>query len=396
MNGEVEVSPELLSEVRKYGEFDVKGCYACGSCTVICSLSEDKSPLPRRCIRFAQIGAKEPLRESLEPWLCYYCGDCSTSCPRQTEPGEAMMTLRRYLTAQYDWTGLSRKFYKSPVWEILAIFLTAIFILFVSLHFLGGEMLIRGIKFNTLPGEKVHIFDMTLGGVLTLLIFINVARMWWLTIGQSKIKVPFQMYFIEFFKTLLFHAVSQVQLLKCKVKNEWEKNLSDILKGRWMKHWLLASGYVLMFALIMGFPGMLLKEELLPIYIPHRLLGYYATVVLIIFSIEIIISRFRKKEQIHKFSDFGDWLFPILLLLTTVSGIGVHIFKGLRFYDDSNFITYHYWYYWTYIIHLMIAVPMLVIEVPFGKWAHLYYRPLAIFFYTIREKALQMQMGKEV
>jgi Fe-S oxidoreductase len=43
--------------------------------------------------------------------------------------------------------------------------------------------------------------------------------------------------------------------------------------------------------------------------------------------------------------------------------------------------------YVMYVIHLAIAVPMLVIEVPFGKWSHLFYRPLAIFLTTVREKA---------
>jgi len=45
--------------------------------------------------------------------------------------------------------------------------------------------------------------------------------------------------------------------------------------------------------------------------------------------------------------------------------------------------------YVMYVIHLAIAVPMLVIEVPFGKWSHLFYRPLAIFLTTAKEKALK-------
>lgn len=43
--------------------------------------------------------------------------------------------------------------------------------------------------------------------------------------------------------------------------------------------------------------------------------------------------------------------------------------------------------YVMYVIHLAVAVPMLVIEVPFGKWSHLFYRPLAVFLSTIKEKA---------
>jgi Fe-S oxidoreductase len=43
--------------------------------------------------------------------------------------------------------------------------------------------------------------------------------------------------------------------------------------------------------------------------------------------------------------------------------------------------------YVMYVIHLAVAVPMLIIEVPFGKWSHLFYRPLAIFLANVREKA---------
>ena len=60
---------------------------------------------------------------SLEPWLCYYCGECSTQCPRGAEPGETMMSLRRWLTSRYDFTGISRLFYRSWKAELTAIVL---------------------------------------------------------------------------------------------------------------------------------------------------------------------------------------------------------------------------------------------------------------------------------
>jgi heterodisulfide reductase subunit C/quinone-modifying oxidoreductase subunit QmoC len=33
-----------------------------------------------------------------------------------------------------------------------------------------------------------------------------------------------------------------------------------------------------------------------------------------------------------------------------------------------------------YVVHLMGVVPMLGLEVPFSKWSHLAYRPLAVYF----------------
>ena len=45
--------------------------------------------------------------------------------------------------------------------------------------------------------------------------------------------------------------------------------------------------------------------------------------------------------------------------------------------------------YYTYVVHLAVAVPMLVIEVPFGKWSHLAYRPLAMYFVNVQKGTRQ-------
>jgi heterodisulfide reductase subunit C/quinone-modifying oxidoreductase subunit QmoC len=42
---------------------------------------------------------------------------------------------------------------------------------------------------------------------------------------------------------------------------------------------------------------------------------------------------------------------------------------------------------------MAVAVPMLVVEVPFGKWSHLVYRPLAVYFQSIKDKAIELQNG---
>jgi hypothetical protein len=44
-----------------------------------------------------------------------------------------------------------------------------------------------------------------------------------------------------------------------------------------------------------------------------------------------------------------------------------------------------------YVVHLMFVVPMLVLEVPFSKWSHMAYRPLAMFLAEVRRDALARQ-----
>ena len=110
--------PTLLDEVRKYGKFDVAGCFNCGSCTLSCDLAGDHASFPRRSTRQVLMGLRQVVNESLDPWICYDCGDCSTTCPRETEPRAGMMTLRRYLTSVYDWTGIASLINRSKAWHI--------------------------------------------------------------------------------------------------------------------------------------------------------------------------------------------------------------------------------------------------------------------------------------
>ena len=49
-----------------------------------------------------------------------------------------------------------------------------------------------------------------------------------------------------------------------------------------------------------------------------------------------------------------------------------------------------------YMVHLMIAVPMLIVEVPFGKWAHLAYRPLATYLNAVKTKARELSRKSHV
>jgi len=395
----IKSDPTLLAEVRKYGKFDPNACLQCGSCTVTCDLAKGSASFPRRIMRYTTFGLRKLLKSSVEPWLCYYCGDCSTTCPRETEPGEAMMTLRRFLTAKYDWTGLSAKLYRSKAWELGAFFVVGAFMLLLIWLF-HGPLVTERVELNTFaPVHMVHTFDLILFAVLAFFLFTNSFRMYWFIMHQTdsvrisdiirgirqngfgftmhqdeRVKIPFYMFITEAW-TMVWNFITQKLFLKCA------NNI-----GRWLKHFLLVSGYVLMLFLVVVLLLWFQTDNIYPIYHPQRWLGYYATAVLLFGTVEILIGRIRKREQIHRFSDFSDWMFPILLLLTTVSGILVHIFR----YMGLPLATYY-----TYAIHLVIAVAMLVIEVPFGKWAHMLYRPLAVYFQNVREKALERQVPEE-
>jgi len=368
-----QVNTELLEELRKFGAFDVTACFNCGNCTAVCPLSNGDASFPRRIIRYGQIGDRERLLSSKEPWLCYYCGECSQTCPRGANPGEIMMAARRYLTAQYDWTGLSRLMYRSGLWEIAILTLVAVgvVLLFTLPDSFGFGLLsqsapealstVRLDRFA--PKEIVHWGDLVLAAVLTFFLLTNAARMFF-RVTQGE-RLPLRLYITEL-PQLILHGLTQMRWKGCEDR--------EAIKN-WLRHLLLVTGYTSMFVLVVIFLPWFQVEDNSIHWTSY--LGYYATAVLLGATAWMLVDRIRKRGEMFRFSHLSDWLFPILLFLTAITGILVHVLRML----DLAMPTYV-----MYMVHLAIAVPMLAVEVPFGKWAHLIYRPLAIYVAAVAGK----------
>jgi ferredoxin len=360
------VTPGLHREIEKFGGGDVTACMNCGNCTVTCSQSMETGGFPRKIIHLLQVGYADKVEESLEPWLCYYCGDCSDTCPRDANPAETMMAARRYLTSRYDWTGLGRRFYTSAAWEIAAVVLVGLFVvvLFALFH---GPVVTDRVELNTFaPVQWVELGDWAMGGVLALLLLTNLSRMLRFAMrGEKNGPIPFSLLVREA-GTFFRHFALQ---------KRWHDCNED--RTRWLKHFLMMTGYLTMIVLIVIFLRWFQTDEIVPLYHPTRLFGYYATAALLYVSADFLVGRLKRRDQIHRFSEASDWIFLVLMFLTAFTGILVH---GLRL-AGLPMATYV-----TYVIHLAIAVPFLVVEVPFGKWAHMLYRPFAAYLTEVRQK----------
>ena len=361
------VIPGLHRQIAKFGGGDVTSCMNCGNCTVTCSQSMDSGGFPRRIIHLLQVGHREKLEESLEPWLCYYCGECSDTCPREANPGEIMMAARRYLTTRYDWTGLGRRFYTSASWEITAVFLVGLFVvaLFSLFH---GPVVTDRVALNTFaPVEWVEIGDWIVGGTLGLILLTNASRMFRFVMRPEKgRKIPLSLLVGEL-RTFAANLALQKKWRECEGS-----------RTRWLKHLLLVSGYATMIVLVEIFLRHFQTDEIHPVYHPTRLFGYYATAVLLYVTADFLIERVRRRSPIHKFTAASDWIFLILLFLAALTGILVHGFRlaGLPLAT-----------YATYVIHLAVVASFLIVQVPYGKWAHMLYRPLAVYLAAVKQKA---------
>jgi ferredoxin len=369
----IRANPRLIDELELYGAEDVTKCYHCGNCTATCPFSREPYVFPRKSMRYLQLGLEEKLRGNLEPWLCYYCGECSDECPREAEPGETMMSLRRWLTSRYDFTGISALFYRSWKTELAAILLVALLtgIGFTAFGLSQGDPRVYSGAGAFLPAEKVHVFDWALGGLLALLLAINCVRMWWFTTGSDeRLRVPLSLY-LKNLALLPLHFFTQKRYRECERKRPWAIHL------------VLMLSYLTMLVLIMFFlEAMQHGPEIL--WLPH-VFGYLASIGLIATTIFAIRGRLKKTETHYKHSHETDWIFLVLLLLVSVTGVAQHILHRSGMELAANAV---------YVAHMMGVVPMLALEVPFSKWAHLAYRPLAIYLSAVREQALATEASE--
>jgi len=368
----LEPNTEFIHDAIETGG-DFKKCMQCATCTSVCSLSTEENPFPRRQMLLAQLRMQSHMLADPAPWLCFYCGDCSKICPRGANPGENMMALRRYLTTKYDWTGLSRLMYRS-VWAELGVLLLVaalvVGVFTVPQSFGFGLLAHSPAEARTVvmlnyfaPTMVVHHADRVLALVLSFFLLTNAARMFfYLTRGKS---VPLRAYVTQLPEFVL-QALTQAR---------WRKCADRTAISNWLRHLFLVTGYGTIFTLVVIFLPWFQVEN--SSFHWTSILGYYSTAVLLVTTAWILLDRMTKRTEMHRFSHLSDWLFPILLFLTAATGIAVNVLR----LENLAMPTYY-----MYTIHMAIAVPMLIVEVPFGKWAHLLYRPLAIYVAAVQRK----------
>jgi len=114
--------------------------------------------------------------------------------------------------------------------------------------------------------------------------------------------------------------------------------------------------------------------------------GYLASVGLIAATLWAIVGRLKKMDPQHEHSHESDWIFLILLLVVALTGVLQHVLHRAGADVAANV---------SYIVHLMAVVPMLGLEVPFSKWSHMAYRPLAMYFSVLRRQMVPVPAEEE-
>jgi hypothetical protein len=296
-----------------------------------------------------------------------------------------MMVMRRWLTSKYDWTGFSRKFYTSESFEIIAVAFVGILVGLALVLFRASNPNMEHAFLNTVwPAPAIEIADLVMAGILTFFLLSNTYRCFKFVMGELAFKVPLEIYLRKGWE-LVVNFLTQKKFAECTDRKQW------------IVHLFIMTGYSTAFLLVavflaggvhvigLSWESLMFQRDIVgdyPIWHPWRLLGYYATAALFYGTTYALIGRIKKDKAPYKNSHGTDWMFLILLELTTLTGILIHFTRLLDWPMPTYVI---------YVIHLMVAVPMLVLEVPFAKWAHLAFRPVVIFLMSVKEEYAKAQ-----
>ena len=293
------------------------------------------------------------------------------------------MTLRRYLSSVYDWTGIASLINKSKGWHIATLSFAAAFVLLLTVLYHISVVKMPFSDFASTSMGLTHMFPtityFTLAVILIPLLILvsNAFRMvGFIASGNQNGRTPISRHLSQV-KTFLIHFFTYKKMAECPTG-----------KSRWLEHLFVGIGCLIMLAVKIFGLGWFQTDQIHPVFHPQRWLGYLATALLLYGTGSILLGRIKKEKEVYKSSEFADWTFPVLLFATTLSGIILHTLRLLGFEVGTCY---------TYAIHIMMATPMLVIEMPFGKWTHMIYRPLAVCLQPLKERTLEQPWSsKEV
>jgi quinone-modifying oxidoreductase subunit QmoC len=164
----IEPDVNFVKEIIGLGGDTLKKCFQCATCSVACPISPDTKPFPRKEMIAASWGLKDRLVGNLDVWLCHYCGDCTTKCPRGAKPGEVLGAVRSYAIADYATPKAVGKAVNDP--KMLPLLFAIPVVVFLVLGLITGLL-----DFSPGLGEKGIAHHLFFSTWLVDLIFIPLA-----------------------------------------------------------------------------------------------------------------------------------------------------------------------------------------------------------------------------
>ncbi len=368
------INPDLgfVREIRRIGGEAMKYCYQCGTCTSVCPITPDEQPFPRKEMLWAQWGLKERLLNDPDIWLCHGCGDCSAYCPRGAKPSEVMAALRGYAILHHAVPGFLGRWLSSPAY-IPLLLAVPVLLMIVGFALAGG--------FSIPPGE-VHyyklipfiVIELVGNGFMLLALIgagIGLRRFWQgMNAHQAALRAASPEGAPAAAREESFVA-SVVAVVRDILAHRRFRQCGEA-KPRARQHALMFYGFLLLFAASGGrliYYYVLGSHDELPLSDPVKIVGNIGGLAMILGLIGVTANRLRRGPGVST-STYFDWFLIWAFIMAVVTGFAA---QGVRLNVGGAAA------YYTYLVHL-IFVFVLLIYLPYSKFAHLLYRFTALLW----------------
>jgi len=365
---------DFVRELKGAGGDTLKKCFQCATCSVVCALSPDKKPYPRKEMIYCQWGLKDRLLNSVDVWLCHYCNDCSTYCPRGARPGDVLRAVRALSFRHFAFPSFMGKVVgQARYWPIMLAIPVLVLLLGLAgtghLHIPEGPVELR----EFFPLYLVDSIFIT----FTSLAVISFAFGLWNFLqgihgnaisegyAEDKPLVP-----ADYVKSLI--SVIPTILLHRKFK------LCTTNRDRYLAHILLLFGFVGLFVVTsIGATALyplhwlgIKADFLAPPYTfinPVKWLALVSGLSVLIGIILVITNRYKTKVA-ESTTTYLDWALILAILCIVITGFLTWI---SRVANAGSFA------YIIYFLHL-VCVFYIIAYLPYSKLAHLVYRTVAM------------------
>ncbi len=381
------IKPDLqfVNEIIKGGGESLKKCYQCATCSVVCNVTPEGNPFPRKEMVLAQWGQKDKLIASPDVWLCHQCSDCTAYCPRGAKPGEVLNAIRKQSIKHVAMVPFLAKVATDA--KLLPILFAIPMVLFyVILAVLGnGNFSAPRAEGNIMAYHKfvpVPVIDTVF--ILTAIFaavsaFVGIKRLWSgmkAQAGEMHSTGNLAGDIISSVTTILAHS----KFADCNVNRmrQWGHMLLfySFVGLAVVTTWAIAYLYGFELLGIQPFGPFHFGESPYPNTDPVKILALISSVAFAAGVVILLLNRFAKAGKAGMGSYF-DWIF--LLIVIGVGATGM-LSWALRLADVSAG-------YLVYYFHL-VFVWSLFAYAPYSKFAHLFYRTTAMVFarYSGRDK----------
>jgi quinone-modifying oxidoreductase, subunit QmoC len=379
------IKPDLnfVNEIINGGGESLKKCYQCATCSVVCNVTPEGNPFPRKEMVLAQWGQKDQLVTSADVWLCHQCSDCTAYCPRGAKPGEVLNAIRKQSIREVALVPFFAKIAtdRSLLWLLFAIPALLFYLIMPYKSFSGVPRNAEGaMAYHLFMPVFPHI-DVTF--MLTAIFaaasaFVGIKRLWAgmaLQAGGARGSgSPFG-HIVPAVTEILAHK----KFADCSVNRlrQWGHLLLfySFAGLAVVTTWAIVYLYGWEFLGIQAFGPFHFGESPYPLSDPVKILALASSVAFALGITIILLNRLGQAAKAGMGSYF-DWIFLLIVAGVGVTGMASW---GLRLADrEAGYVVYY--------LHL-VFVWSLFAYAPYSKFAHLFYRTTAMVYakYTGRK-----------